>query len=379
MNKFARMMARKVLTVIFALFCALGINAQNMQKMLEYDFDGALSEYRDSLKTCTDSLRIVAFELAVKRAENGISLTEYCHKPKVVTRKRFHRDEFFLYYPLPDEAWHDTQDPEKTVFDLSGVQDTLRLAKRDSLELFPVVMGKERYFAAKNLYGMGGYDLYVSHWDEDSNDWGTPQNLGFPYSSPYDDFLFINTEDGKFSIFASNRDCPADSVNVYVVEYEPNPIRSAVTDPAELRKIAALDPPQVKPAKKAPAKEKVEDENTRKYREKITSVRSVRDSIAIAGKKLQSLRESYAAAAGAEKARIAEALTDGEVNLTILQATLNKVSRELRDIEMDFLVNGVVINAESFAPSQEPEEEPAPPQFIFTEHKFGDPLYVLYL
>lgn len=372
-------MARKVLTVLFAILCALDIQAQNPQKMFEYDFDGALSEYRDSLKTCTDSMRIAAFELAIKRAENGISLTEYCHKPKVVARRRFHADDFYLYYPLPDGGWHETQDSSKVIFDLSGAQDTIQLARRDSLEFFPVIIGKERYFAAKNLYGMGGYDLYVARWDEHTGDWGTPQNLGFPYSSPYDDFLFINTADGKFSIFASNRDCPPDSVNVYVVEYEPNPVRSAVSDPAELKKIATLDPPALSTSKKAPVEEKTEDENTKTYKAKIMAVRAIRDSLSLASKDLNALREKYAAAADSEKDKIAAALTDGEIAVTILQASLDKASRALRDIEMDFLMNGVVINADSFAPPQEPEAGPEPLKFEFTEHKYGDPLIIKYL
>lgn len=372
-------MARKVLTVLFVVFCAVGLMAQNPQKMLEYDFDGALSEYRDSLKNCTDSLRIAAFEMAVKQAENGISLTEYCYSPRVVTRKRFHTDDFFLYYPLPEGAWHETQDSSKIVFDLSGVQDTLRLAKRDSLELFPVVQGNERYFAAKDLYGMGGYDLYVSQWDEKAGDWGAPRNLGFPYSTPYDDFLFVNSSDGRFSIFASNRGCPPDSVNIYVVEFEPNPISYAVSSPAELRKMAALDPPGSSETVKAPAREKVEDENTRKYREKINVVRSIRDSLSLAGKQLEMLRENYAAASGSEKSRMEEALTDGEIKLTVLQASFDKASRELREIEMDFLENGVVMNIDNFSPLQEQPEKVEQPEFRFFRHGYGVPLYIQYL
>ena len=370
------MMARKVFTLVLAWLCGVAAMAQNPQKMLEYDFDGALLEYRDSLENCTDTLLRASYELAVKCAENGISLTEYCHKPSVVARKRFHKDEFFLFYPLPDEAWHDTQDSCRVVLDLSGAQDTLLLSRRDSLELFPLVSGNERYFAARDLYGMGGYDLYVSRWDEKTSDWGAPQNLGFPYSSPYDDFLFMNTDDGKFSIFASNRECPADSVNVYVVEYEPNPVRSAVSDPAQLRQIASLEVPGKVREQKAPASEQVEDDNVRAYREKITAVRAARDSITAAARSLESLRDRYASASGEEKSGLAAALTDGEINMALLQASLDKASRELRDIEMDFLLNGVVISAESFA--QPREEEKPEPEFRFVEHKAGAPLIVIF-
>ena len=89
---------------------------------------------------------------------------------------------------------------------------------------------------------MGGYDLYSSKWNEDTKDWDVPVNMGFPYSSPFDDFLFINTPDGKYSIFASNRGCPSDSVDVYVVEYDGMPVRKAVTEREDLIALAALSP-----------------------------------------------------------------------------------------------------------------------------------------
>lgn len=78
-------------------------------------------------------------------------------------------------------------------------------------EIYPMLSpdGQSLYFASKGLYGMGGYDLYVSQWNKETGDWDVPVNMGFPYSSPYDDFLFVNTADGKYSIFASNRGAPA--------------------------------------------------------------------------------------------------------------------------------------------------------------------------
>ena len=62
--------------------------------------------------------------------------------------------------------------------------------------------------------------------------------------------------------------------------------------------------------------------------------------------------------------------------MALLQASLDKASRELRDIEMDFLLNGVVISAESFA--QPREEEKPEPEFRFVEHKAGAPLIVIF-
>ena len=92
-------------------------------------------------------------------------------------------------------------------------------------ELFPILSpdGKTLYFSSNGHYGVGGYDLYVSEWDEEVQDWGVPQNMGFPYSSPADDFLFYNTPDGLYSLFASNRNCAADSLVVYAIDFENMP------------------------------------------------------------------------------------------------------------------------------------------------------------
>ena len=313
---------------------------------------------------------------AAKCAENGISLTEYCHQPIVVARRRFHRNEFFLYYPLRDKAWHQVcNDTCAVVYDVSGARDTLCLDRSDSLRLFPMVCGKERYFASQDLHGMGGYDIYVESLDGETGCWSEPRNLGFPYSSPYNDYLFINTEDGKFSIFASDRECPPDSVNVYVLEYEPNPVHSAVSDPAKLREMAALAPSaddNPEPAAQ-PSAENV-DEHTRTYMEKVSAVRICRQDVACKAEELDRMRASYAAAAEEEKPKLAESLMEGEMALTTLRAALDRASAELREIEMDFLLNGVEIKA--VAEAENPEEKAPALEFKFEKRQFGAPLFV---
>lgn len=366
-------MKRKLFTVVIMAFCGIAVSGQNMRKMYEYDFDGALAEFRDSLELYADSLKRAPFEQAARWAENGISLTEYCQQPAVVARKRFHRDEFFLYYPLDDLSWHAVRDTSAFVFGTPDKTDTLRLPVRDSLEFLPMICGQERYFASRDLYGMGGYDLYVSRWDESRGDWGEPENLGFPYSSPYDDFLFVNTEDGRFSIFASNRECPADSVNVYVVEYEANPVHSAVSDPVKLRQIAGLNPRTEDPAAPGPV---IRDEQTGRYMEKIAEVRSYRNRVSEASRELDRLRDRYLLAEGDEKARIASELAEGEMNVTGIRAGLDKASRELRDIETDFLLNGVEIDISGFM--EEEREASSAPAFEFTRHRMGSPVTVVY-
>ena len=156
----------------------------------------------------------------------------------------------------PEESWEIFYSAQ----DADGIRNIYRTEREDTLWTYPALLnenvtsmsneiypmlspdGKSLFFASEGLYGVGGYDLYVSSWDYENKEWSVPVNMGFPYSSPADDLLFVNTIDGEHTIFASNRDCSADSLWVYVLEFDSMPVRHAMEDPAELRELAALNP-----------------------------------------------------------------------------------------------------------------------------------------
>ena len=151
-------------------------------------------------------------------------------------------------------------------------------------EIFPMLSpdGKTLYFASDGLYGMGGYDLYSSAWDPETNSWGEPENMGFPFNSPGDDFLLMDTEDGKYTIFASNRDCSRDSVYIYVLDYAASRVRKPFNDHREIVRIASLRPVEdFGRLDHGAFTETVEENtNTRLYRQKTDEARALRDSIA---------------------------------------------------------------------------------------------------
>ena len=175
-------------------------------------------------------------------SQNGINLMDVCAKPHVVARQRFSRKDFFLYYPLPQHAWHPSPNQldssefypvyypkgadaiyysardrvgTRSLFvteDLDSAWRAPRLLGESLLsigtEIFPMLSpdGQTLYFASDGLFGVGGFDLYMSRWDADAGRWGAPVNMGFPFNSPSDDFLLCDTQDGKYTLFASNRE-----------------------------------------------------------------------------------------------------------------------------------------------------------------------------
>lgn len=64
--------------------------------------------------------------------------------------------------------------------------------------------GKIMYFASEGFNSMGGYDIFYAEKIKGGG-WSDPVNMGAPINTPYDDFFFAATANGKFAYIASNR------------------------------------------------------------------------------------------------------------------------------------------------------------------------------
>ena len=245
-------------------------------------------------------------------------------------------------------------------------------------EIYPMLSpdGNSLYFASKGLYGMGGYDLYVSRWNSETRDWDTPVNLGFPYSSPADDFLFVNTPDGKYSVFASNRDCSRDSVWVYVLEYDAMPVRRAMSGGAEIKNLSRLLPVR-NPAQletRGAVSGIQENVDTRRYSEEMRRVRSLRENIFTAGQDIDELRADLAEASETERRTLSAAILEQESSLAVLQDSLRAASARLQQIEMDFLLKGVVIDPDRIQQEADRQIVGVTSGFTFSRKTLGAPL-----
>ena len=381
-----------------------------------YRFAEAVELYRQAQEAARDSSVRQALEEDLALARNGLSMSAFCSQPVVVARQRFSLSDFFLFYPLEDKAWRPVPNvldslgaasPARAMYvpagadkliysaaDEDGIHNLYRTERKDSVwtapellgedhtspgnEVFPMLSadGKALYFSSAGLYGMGGYDLYVSRWNEETRDWDAPVNLGFPYSSPFDDFLFVNTPDGKYSMFASNRDCSPDSVYLYVLEYDSMPVRKAVSDPEALAGLAALLPEE-DPARMdngAVASSGQDDVDTRRYSEKMASVRALRDSVYACGRGIDRARAALMEAAEEDKAGLAARILADETQLAALQEALAKATKELQDIEMEFLMSGVVIDPEKLQQEADREVVGAASGYVFSRSSMGPAL-----
>lgn len=246
---------------------------------LSYHFDEALKACQQALMWADDA-QAAEIEAEYGLILNAMSLSDNCQTPVAVMKKQFSLKDFYLYFPFADRSFRNTPNvfdsgdgliptyaPKncKTVYfsapDDGGTRDIYMSEDRDSCWSAPVLInesmvtigneiapvlspdGKTLYFASDALYGMGGYDLYKCQWDEETRSWGEPVNLGFPFSSPADDYMIMESEDGKYILFASNRECHgSENVYIYVIQHEADPATKSVTDPGELLALSLLEP-----------------------------------------------------------------------------------------------------------------------------------------
>ncbi len=92
-------------------------------------------------------------------------------------------------------------------------------------EMFPFIAASgDLYYASDGLPGFGGLDLFASH--KIDNQWTTPQNLGWPINSSYDDLSLIISEKEMFGLFSSNRPGGSGSDDIYGFSKIPSRIDS---------------------------------------------------------------------------------------------------------------------------------------------------------
>ncbi len=400
---------------MFFLLCgAFRGHAQNVDDLLKnaqsamdgYRFGEALDMYNAAAQA--DTSRRSGIEHAASLAKNGVQMASYVSNPVVVARRRLSDKEFYLYYQLPDKAWKavpnvlddapdggivsatysdsdkmivfsavsERGDRDIFVTTYNGTEWTLCEALSSNVnsagnEIFPMLSpdGRRLYFASDGLYGVGGYDLYVSEWDSRKKEWKKAVNLGFPYSSPANDYLYVETSDGQYVMMSSDRDAPKGRVDVYVLEYEENPIRREVVSPEELKAVSALVPAggrtfeEEGPDMDSPVIEE--------YYSRLDNARAISDSIDRHCAVLDKARQAYSRMEdGPEKDAAGKEILDGEELTKSLLDSLDEATASLHKAEMALWESGI----EHF-PARTRSHRVTQPSgdegFVFVRHELG--------
>lgn len=107
---------------------------------------------------------------------------------------------------------------------------------------FMLTDGATLYYAATDEEGLGGYDIYMTRYDAEEQEFLAPENIGMPFNSTANDYLFTIDEFYNLGWFATDRNMPQGKVCVYT--FIPNDTRQIYNE-AEigmeaLRRYAAI-------------------------------------------------------------------------------------------------------------------------------------------
>ena len=108
---------------------------------------------------------------------------------------------------------------------------------------YPFVLsdGLTMYFSSTGNGSIGGYDLFVTRYNTNTNTYLTPEQMGMPFNSPANDYMMVIDETKGLGWFVSDRNQPEDSVCVYLFIPDPSHKRiKDMEDPVLLRSRSAL-------------------------------------------------------------------------------------------------------------------------------------------
>jgi WD40-like Beta Propeller Repeat. len=98
------------------------------------------------------------------------------------------------------------------------------------------------YYASDGENSMGGYDIFVTRYNTGTETYLNPENVGMPFNSPYNDYMYVIDEYNDLGWFASDRYQPEGKVCVYV--FIPNESKQTYNyeqvEPVKMRNLAQL-------------------------------------------------------------------------------------------------------------------------------------------
>lgn len=238
-----------------------------------YRFDEAVESYERYISLLEDKKRDTSeAEKEMESLQKASIMYKSVEDLTVIDSIAVNKDHFLNYYKLSKESGTLVQEEESVIYQtekgdkriISKTDDTGKSQLYTCNKLinewttpspivslnesgnvnYPFLMGDgvTLYFASDGEGTLGGYDIYVTRYNTDDNEFLKPNNQGMPFNSPSNDYMLAIDELNDLGWFASDRYQPEDSVCIYI--FVPNASKKILdydtTDPAVLRNAATL-------------------------------------------------------------------------------------------------------------------------------------------
>lgn len=230
--------------------------------------------------------------------------------------------------------------------------------------------GQTLYFAGQGEESIGGYDIFFTRYDAHSGRFLKPENLGMPFNSEANDYLYIIDEYANLGWFATDRNQPEGKVCIYVFvpsptrktystdEYEPEEITafaniSSISDTWFDEEIYSLAIQRLEEVRKQKPQQQIENirfvindditytqlsdfklpENVLRYQQ-LTTLRKRQVTI---NESLNKNREAYAIASKAARKELTNEILAYEQEILMLHQETHNLEKAIRNAENTFL------------------------------------------
>lgn len=251
---------------------------------MNYEFNSAIRYYRKFREYYKK--KSVGIDRLIEMCQNGLPLVNSYYVVDVKKKKVVNRNEFFRYYDIEgfDDRLSKKDKSLKSRYDGEGDKDVACLSNKGQYiyfssygknkktgrnlyrakrlrnggwgewealsslnsqydEVYPFMSGDGRtlYFCSQGHTSMGGFDIFRSIYNEITDTWTEPQNMGFPINSTSNDLFFATDLNDDYASFASSRENGKDEVTIYKIKLSDYLEQKVVMNPDLLSNIAKLN------------------------------------------------------------------------------------------------------------------------------------------
>ena len=212
---------------------------------------------------------------------------------------------------------------------------------------YPYIMpdGTTLYYAQKGEKSIGGYDIFVTRYNIENGSYLKPENIGMPFASEDNDYLYVVDEPMQLGYFVTDRRQPKGKVCIYV--FIPSASRKVYPSEAysneKLRSLAAIhciadtwgDGKERKNAlerlKQARETFAARQSDAKTGRQTMTNLDKMRQQAQNRQKALDDARKDYATATAETKAQMKDKILKDEKELEELLLKIRQTEKEERN------------------------------------------------
>ncbi len=218
---------------------------------MQYDFKASAEAYEDyvkALETAKNVSEVNLFKPLLEKSKRAARLLAHVENIQIIDSVIVDKNKFLQYYKLGEEAGTLTaSDGNKKFMYTNQLQNKRYYAKADSGDIYqlysqvklldewsdetklsseinvpegnnyPFVLnnGVTVYFASKGHESIGGYDLFITRYNNNNDSYLAPEQLGMPFNSIYNDYMLAIDELHGIGYFATDRLQPEGKVVIY--------------------------------------------------------------------------------------------------------------------------------------------------------------------